>query len=573
MRTLCKTFGLIVTVLLVVSCAPAAPTPAPTQAPGPVTPSASVPLATAAVPKPAVAATSVPTAAPAATLVKAAAIKRGGTLVRIEVTEPNTWDPIFSVQDRSFIESPAFEPPLRYELADRNTGKFEIKPELAESWEVVNPTTITLKFRNGIKFHDGSEFTAEVAKWNLDRARTDPKSLAKTYVAPIKSIDVVDAWTIRLNLNAPSATLLLNMTKAPGGTGSTGTFMISKEAFEKQGAEAIGRKPYGTGPFYMDQWLKDDRAIYKRWDQYWRKGEDGQALPYLDGVVIRVVRDQSVAMIELRSGNAHVMASIPAKDASSVKSASDMVLEEWPWAGSPAHYGFNPADSLWGNNLKLRQAAQYAIDKDAIAKTVGLGLAVPDNHYHWMPGWPGWDESLPYYNFDLNKAQQLLKDAGYANGVSGGMFDFVTTSGSGKQTAEIVQQMWAKAGIKVELRGLDNVTRKELVKSGAPWQATSSQNSPSPDPDGFARKWASDGGANYTNYNNPQVDKLLIEGRSTYDFNQRHEIYRKVQRLLFEDALNSGLYISIGNMAFRKEVQGLRVQYAFIDLRDAWLDK
>ncbi len=553
----------LVALSLLAGCASATPAAGPTK---PASTATSVPAAAAT--KPAAAATSAPTSA--ATPAPAAKIKRGGTLIRMDTAEVSSWDPLFSVQSSQFIESPAFEAPLRYTLVDRATQKFELKPELAESWEVVNPTTITMKFRKGVKFHDGSELTAEVAKWNLDRARTDPKSLAKSFFESIEKIDVVDAQTIKITLSAPSATQLLNMTKAPGGTGGMGSFMVSKEAFEKLGAEAVSKKPYATGPYTMEQWLKDDRTTYKKFDGYWDKGADGQALPYLDSIVVRTVRDQTVALMELRAGTGHVMKSVPGKDIASVKSNADLVFDEWPWSGVPLDFGWNPVKPLW-QNLKLRQAAQYAIDRETMSKALGFGSSIPDFHFHWVPAWPGYDETLPHFNFDLNKAQQLMKEAGYPNGVDGGNFDFVT-GGSGPRDAEMLQQMWAKIGLKVNLRGFDSVTHKELVKGGD-WDANVRGFNSSPDPDGFSRRWLSDGGSNWTNYGNPELDKCMREGRIYYDNAKRAEVYKRCQRIIFEDAYAGGLYIPLGNMAFRKEVKGLAVQAWYIDFREAWLDK
>ncbi len=560
MRT--STLGSLITLValsaLLASCAPAAPTAAP-AAP------------TAAAKAPAAATAAPGTAGSAPTAVKPAAkTKRGGTLIRMDTAEVSSWDPLFSVQSSQFIEAPAFEAPMRFELVDRATQKFELKPELAEKWEVVNPTTINMTFRKGVKFHDGTELNADVAKWNLDRARNDPKSLAKSFFESIDKIDVVDGQTIKITLSAPSATQLVNMTKAPGGTGGMGSFMVSKQAFEKQGAEAVSKKPYATGPYIMEQWLKDDRTTYKKFDGYWDKGEDGQPLPYLDSIVVRTVRDQTVALMELRAGSGHVMKSVPGKDIASIKGNPDMVFDEWPWSGAPLDFGWNPVKPLW-QNLKLRQAAQWAIDRDMMSKTLGFGSSVPDKHFHWTPSWPGYDESLPHYDFDVNKSKQLLAEAGYPNGLDGGNFDFVT-GGSGQRDAEMVQQMFANVGIKINLRGYDSVTHKELVKGGD-WDANVRGFNSSPDPDGFSRRWLSDGGSNWTNYGNAELDKCMREGRTYYDNAKRAEVYKRCQKIIYEDAYAGGLYIPLGNMAFRKEVKGLTVQAWYIDFRGAWLDK
>jgi ABC-type transport system substrate-binding protein len=564
---------LMMAILLAVSsllsaCAPAAsPTAAKPAAPA----ATAVPAASQATSAPASGATA---AAPAATKPAAVAkAKRGGILIRMDTGENDTLDPVYTVQSSTFIESPAFEPPLRYELTDRANQKFEIKPELAETFEFTNPTTLVMKFRKGIKFHDGSDLTAEVVKWNLDRARSDQKSTARQFFGAITNIEVVDPLTVKLTLATPSPTILINMTKAAGGTGGTGGFIVSKAAYDKLGAEAVGRKPYGTGPFFVDQWLPDDRTIYKKFDQYWRKDANGDALPYLDGVTVRVVRDPSVMLTELRTGGGHVLKSVAPRDVASVRANPDLVLEEWPWSGQAQDFGFNLVREPWGKNLKLRQAAQYAIDRETMAKALGFGIAAPDLHFHWRQAWVGWDPTLPHYNFDLPKAKALMKEAGYPDGLDAGNLD-TTTGAVGPQNVEMMQQMWAQIGIKVKLRVMESLAHKQMVKTpDGDWQANNRGYDSSPDPDGFSRRFVSDGGANFTNYENPKMDECMKEGRTTFDVKARETIYKRCQTILFEDALTGGLYILSGTMVFRKEAKNIAVQGWYIDLREAWLDK
>ena len=211
--------GLIVSVAMTLgACSPAAPTVVPAKPPT----SASPATASAAPTQAATAPASPTVVAKPATPTPASKIKRGGTLNVASFQETPTWDPIFSNPPKMVRDIPVFETLIDYMLTDGKTGKHELKPSLAESWNLTDPTTVVLKLRKGVKFHDGSEFNAEVAKWNLERARDHPKSVAKRLVEEVASIETPDPLTLRLKLKQPSGLILTSLTSARGGTGDTG---------------------------------------------------------------------------------------------------------------------------------------------------------------------------------------------------------------------------------------------------------------------------------------------------------------------------------------------------------------
>ncbi len=546
------------------ACAPAAPTAAPTK---PAAPAATAPAAPVA---PTAAAPAQPAATAPAAAKPAAKIKRGGTVVRADIGDVTSWDPLFSVNSTEVVRSPALEAPLEWTLTDEKTGKHEAKPGLAESFELTDPKTVVLKFRKNVKFHDGSDLTAEVVKWNLDRARTHPKSLAKGFFEAVSSIDVVDANTVKLNLKGPSATIFVNLTRSAAGTGSTGSLLISKAAFDKLGEEAMGNKPFATGPFMITDWKRDDRTTYKKFDQYYLKGEDGQPLPYLDGQEVRVLRDRTVAMVEVKTGTVHVIDNIDDKDIASVKASPDLGLILMPWAAGRWALGFNADKEPFGKNVKLRQAAQYALDRESMAKTLGFGNAIPDYWNLWVPSYPGYDESNPKYEFNLDKAKQLMKDAGFEGGATTALS--YESPGAGQKYAEVVQSMWQKAGINSNLTGIDRAAVKQAVKAGQ-FEAHTFSMSASPDPDGWTRMYTCEGSANWSNYCNPEMDKCMAEGRGLYDAKQRDGVYKRCLKILYDDSKVFGLYMTPTNVVYRKEVKNVITTNHVVDLRGSWLDK
>jgi peptide/nickel transport system substrate-binding protein len=543
---------LAITVLMVLNFLMACAAPAPTAAP--TKPSA-----------PAAATTAPPQSG--ATSAPVAKVKRGGTLLTADNTEPKSFDPAIDTTNE-VAQSVALEGLLSWTLTDNQTGKHELKPWLAQSWEMPDPKTITFKLRPGVKFHDGSDFNAEVVKWHFERMRTDAKSTSKGLFAMVDSTTVVDPTTFKFNLKSPSASFLQNLTGASGGTGSSGAMIISKTSFDTLGEQAIGDKAVGTGPFVIEQWKRDYNVTYKKWDQYWKKGVDGLALPYVDRQEHRKIPDSAVGVLELRSGGLHVYRHLGSKDIATIQSDPQLQLVMMPWAARRYMVGFWPTKSPFGTNLKLRQASQHAIDRESMAKTVGLD-AVAAYYSTWVPGFPGYDEKTPKPEFNLDKAKQLIQEAGYSSGID---VEVSFQKAALGQIPEITQAMWGKIGIRAKLTPLDDTAFLDIAKGG---NLESVFNAPtaSPDPDNYTRAFASDGTANWWHYSNPAMDKCLEEGRVLYDFDKRHEVYKRCLNILQEDSLTYGLINIAGKEGHRKEVKNITTSLHLVDTREAWLDK
>ncbi|MCL5027111.1 MAG: ABC transporter substrate-binding protein [Chloroflexi bacterium] len=548
---------------LLMACAPAAPTAAP-AAP---TAASAAPAASTAAPKaPAAAA---PTAA-AASPTPAAKIKRGGILKHASNKDTSSWDPIFTDVEETLLQLPVYETLVRWNLVDEKTGKHDIGPELAESWKLEDPTHLVLNLRKGVKFHDGSDFNAEVVKWNLERARDEKKSNSKRLAENIKSIDIVDSNTIRLTLKAASALTLPDLTRSTGGTGSAGSMMASKAAAEKLG-DTYGQNPSGTGPMKLTQWLRDDRYTLAKFDGYWRKGADGQPLPYLDGIQSRIIRDKTVILAELRAGTVDIGYDAEPQTYEQIKANPDLKLWLLSASASRQLIGLNQDKPPFGGNVKLMQAAQYAIDRDALAKNVGFGVGQPLYYGVWIPTWPGYDESLPKYEYNPTKAKQLIAEAGFPSGIETEL-SFQTTTPLANKASEMIERMWEAVGIHTKLWSAETLAFKAKNKAGD-FQAADWYMSPSPDIAYYNRGYLSDGSANWSNFQDAGVDKCMKEGAILTDFAARDPVYKQCIKLIYEAAAVQGLYALPSNIVYRKEVKGLREQLAPMDLQEVWLDK
>jgi peptide/nickel transport system substrate-binding protein len=555
---------LVVSSMLLACAPPPAPTVAPTAkpaAPAAATVAPAAPSSATAAP----AAATKPAAAPAATAVPVAKVKRGGTLVNAYRYSIDSLDPQLNSSRQAPSLSLMYDNMLSYTLKDLKTETFEIGAGLAESYKILDPTTMELKLQKGVKFHDGSAFNAAVAKWNLDRAATHPTSKVKLTMDAVKEVQVVDDSTIKLVLKAPSAVLPVQL--SPANPGMIG--IVSKEAIEKQGEEKFGNNPVGTGPMKFQQWLRDDRIVLEKFPGHWEKGVDGQPLPYLDSYIERFITDSTVAIVEMKAGNVNLNAELDMKDVATVQSSSDLMVVEVPisWRMYPGMW-INSRSGLnypMTNNKKLRHAAQHAVDRESMAKALGFGMARPAYYPQWFPGYPGYDETLPKREFDLAKAKSLMAEAGVTGGVD--VEVKVINRPADVRPLEVLQEMWRRADIRMKISALDRLPwiddgragRFELLAHG--WFQRADPQVVQVLRTGSAENW---GG-----YTNPDVDKLWEQADREYDINKRAEIYRQMQRILYEESYQLVGYMFRVVSGMSKKVKNHDVMFNY---RYIWLD-
>jgi peptide/nickel transport system substrate-binding protein len=496
-------------------------------------------------------------------------IKRGGVLRTAKDWRYPTLDAHLSNQLSLHGYRMLYDCLLRHEL-NPETGRFETRPELAESWERVNDRTFVFRLRTGVKFHDGSDFNADVAKWNLDRMRQHPKSGKKDDVTAIQSVDVAGSHVIRVNLKQPTASLLANLSAAAGRAE-----IVSKAAVEKLGDDQFGRQPSGTGPMQFAEWVPDDRLVLKRFDGYWQAGADGKPLPYLDGAVFRVMTDPAVAILELRAGTMDLTDGVEAKDVARVKAVADLVYREVPQSAQIYFtVGFNPRSGPFARNQKLRQAAMHALNREAMAKVLGFGQARAHDSAYWGPGMLGYDQTGLRYDFNPARVRELLREAGQPNGVDVTLT--VINRAAEMRIAEVVKQMWDALGIRTTLEVFERLAWIQKVKA-FDFHACFWRGGTSMDPDLASRNLVTGGPGNWNSWSNAGFDRCMEEGRSTYDERARHEIYRRCQRIMQDDAFVGAGFLIPQNVVHHKSVKGLRIQstspFALLDFRETWLDR
>lgn len=507
--------------------------------------------------------------APAGLTPRTTQIKRGGV---VKTQRQNNW----ATHDPHLAQTGSTDFPLVFDYLTRldrspTTNAFETRPGLAESWEVPDPTTVVFKIRPGVKFHDGTDCDAAAVKWNLERLMTHPQSGGKNHTASIATIEAPDARTVRLTLKEPNPVLFVNLsTDADGVAG-----IMSPTHWQKVGDAGVAREPVGTGPFRMTDYRPGSVATYSRFDKYWKAGADGQPLPYLDEIQIVFQQDTSAALLQLRAGDLDVVSYVAGRDVSGVKANPALAYMEVPWQASQYCLCFNArvGSRFAGEEMKkVRQAVFYAIDRDAVARTIGLGLG-ESNYYHSLPGSLGYSDQVPKYTYEPAKAKQLLAEAGYADGIEVRL-DFISRP-EDTQNAQIYQQMLGQIGIRLTLQPFERVAWVERTLSGS-FEFASFISGTRPDPDlVLGYRFGSAGAGNYSGWVHPEVEAGLSEGRSTYDTARRQAAYERVQKAVYDDAYYGFVWRRKQTVASTSALKDFEppLSNLFKNSTEVWLDR
>ena len=555
--------------------APAAKDAAPKPAAGAptATPAMQIAVPTSAAAKPAEAAK--PTAAPAVAAKPTeepkptAQVKRGGIL---KAHRQNDWPTL----DPHTTQTSSLDMILSYDYLTRvernsQTQAWEVKPALADSWDLPDPQTVLFKLRPNVKFHDGTDCNAEAIKWNFNRMMTHPKTSAKIITAPIDTVDVVDPLTVRLKLKAPSPTLFVNLSSDADNVAG----IISPTWAEKAGDQGVATGAVGTGPYKVAEYQASNQIIYKRFDAYWKPGADGKPLPYPDEVHVKYQQDWNAALVALRTGDFDLMWGVAGRDVPTIEADQKLRVERAPWNSTMYMIAFNarPGARFAGDNMKkVRQAFLYAIDREAIAKALGAGIG-DANYYHLTPGQIGFNDTVLRYDFNPDKSKQLLAEAGFASGLE--VTVDIISRPEDQQNAQAYQQMLEKVGIKMNIRPSERVAWVQKTLAGD-FEVGTLQSGVRPDPDlVFGYRFSTGGSGNYMGWSHPEVDKLLEQGRTTYEVPKRQETYEKLQTLIADEAYLGFIWRRQGIAAMAKTVQGYVPPWGgyFINSPEIWLDR
>jgi peptide/nickel transport system substrate-binding protein len=401
------------------------------------------------------------------------------------------------------------------------TSDLKFTPELATEWSWSDDgKALTFKLRPGVTFHDGEKMDAAAVKANIERAKSLPDSLRKSELTSVESVEAVDDMTVKINLSRPDATLLSQLSDRAG-------MIMSPKALA---SADFGQKPVCSGPYKFVERVQNDRIVLERFKEHW----DAKNYNF-ERVVFQPIPDTTVRLANLRSGNLDLLERLAPSDVASVKSDAKLVFAPVSGIG---YQGLTintnngeRAKTPLGQDKRVRQALEYAIDRDVINEVVGNGIFPP-------AGQP-FPEASPYNNKkfaankrDVAKAKQLLKEAG----VDRVKFELTFgTSTTTQQIAEIIQAMAAEAGFDITLRPTEFAAMQKEAQAGN-FDVNVIGWSGRVDPDGNIHPFVSCKGAlNDGKYCNEQVDKLLNEARIVNDEGKRKQLYDAAQEILQQD--------------------------------------
>jgi peptide/nickel transport system substrate-binding protein len=320
-----------------------------------------------------------------------------------------------------------------------------ITPLLAENYSIApDMKSITLNIRKGVKFHDGTTLDGAAVKWNLDQL----KAAALSSTSKWTTIELVDDYTVRLNVSEYANTLLNGLAGA--------AYIVSPTAFKEKGKDYLLWHPVGTGPFKFVSYEKDVAVKFTKNPDYWQKGK-----PYLDGIEMLIINDTMTQASSFQEKEGDAIGGDMAKQ------ALDLTSKGYPWVGNPGGIFTLISDS--GNpdspfaKLKVRQALDYAIDRDAVTKAIGFGFKKPNLQLAYLDT-PNYVTDVAPRNYDPDKAKQLLKEAGYPDGFKCSLTADGRSADRDAMTA--VQGFLGKVGIVADLQIVDYATFNKLRTSG-----------------------------------------------------------------------------------------------------------
>ncbi len=458
------------------------------------------------------------------------------------LSEPKTLDPVGPSDNPSLWTLHNVHDTL-VRVSDDSTS---IEPDLAESWEVSSDNlTYTFHLRQGLKFHNGDDVTAEDVVFSLNRTRNPKECPYASMFEPIKEIKAVDKLTVQIVLSAPYAPILADLAMFNAA-------IIPEKYFQKVGGtEKFGRHPIGAGPFKFEYWKPGEEIMFSKFDDYWRKG-----LPKVDKLSYLIMPDATSRAIAVRGGSIDVAVYAPFSEVQSLRAAPGVKVAVdiiWRHDFIKINCGIKPF-----NDVKVRQALNYAVNKEGIIKAVmfGFGKAAPS----YIPPVVYFNNDIKPYPYDPNKAKALLKAAGYEKGFE---TTILTTAGEPMMVsiATILQQNLQNIGIQASIEKVEEGTRWDRTMDRKYELSPDYYTSDILDDDLLTDFGISFAGnqAYFSDYHNPKVEKLASKGRTTLDEKKRAEIYHEIQKIVRDDAAQIFLTTTPTVTAMRDNVNGLIV--------------
>jgi len=450
--------------------------------------------------------------------------------------------------------------------------KLNLNPALAERWEISSDGTVyTFYLRKGVKFHDGTDFNAAAVKKYYDYVISGSLRRTGLFKGIVSEVQIVDNYTVKFVLAKPFSPFLYRLAHEAA-------LIVSPKAIDEYGSDPakLGRNPVGTGPFMLKEWKIGEKIELVKNPNYWREGQ-----PYLDGLTFTIIPEDVTRVTQLRAGDADVMFNPPPALVPTLQKDEKLNVRIEP-SLRVIYIGFNLRKPPL-NDIRVRQALNYAIDKSKLCSVIMKGLAIPSDSplAKYTVGY----SSTGGYPYDPAKAKQLLKEAGLENL----KLELLTPKGrylNDYEVAVAVQGMLKEIGVTVDVKPMEWATYINRLFSTNPedwnyelfllgWAPSTGEghwvlyplfHSDNVNPNGT--------GDNNTFYSNPQVDDLINKIGFETDRNKILSYYAEVQKMIVQDAPWIFLYNMANVVVHRKELKDLWIlPTEFVIVKYAWFDK
>lgn len=412
------------------------------------------------------------------------------------------------------------------------------KGVLAESWEIPDDVTYIFHLRQGVKFHNGREMTADDVVYSFQRVlgQTEYGDIgalgsSASYYGGIASIEATDDYTVTMTLSEPNAAFLSNLTSSYGA-------IVCKEVVEaNDGSLSAIDTMCGTGPFMYQDSVVDNYITLVKNPDYWEEGA-----PKLDGITFYLLADESARLAALRTGDIN-LCSLSALNLSEVEGDESIKVLSYQ-SNNYTYLGFNLSSEAL-QDVRVRQAMSMAVDRQAIIDYVYNGEATVSTFVapamgHWV--WDAPAES-PLYTQDIDAAKALMEEAGYSDSnrltikMAAGLLDSI------RDTAVVLQQQLKEIYIDVEITNLESGEYVDVWgKMNTPeagYDAMCGQNGSGTDPNrAVSFFFSTTGGANVWGYSNAEVDELCAQGVATTDETEREGYYIEAQKIIIDESPN-----------------------------------
>ena len=463
-------------------------------------------------------------------------------------------------------------------LLPSSDGK-SVKPGLATEWNVADGAkSVTLTLREGIKFSDGTPITTEDVIWSLDRARDPQNGIWNFLLSSVDSVTAPDDRTILISLKRPDPTITAALTVFNSAIMPKDAFLSAEGETMAEKAENFGQAPVGSGAFVLDSWERGSEMKLIRNEHYWAEGEDGEKLPYLDGITFEVIPDDATRILRLQSGELGGAELIPFARVAELEADPSINMELFP-STRVQYITMNVRETIEGednplSDLKVRKAMTYAANKQAIIQTVTFGVGRPMTTF-MSSATPLATDNGPLYPYDPEKAKQLMAESAYPDG-----FETSILALAGNQDeigiATALQQMWSQIGIDLEIQQVDNATRTDEYRRGVFDMRVSAWTNDIADPGQITSYFAYSPtiDALHSGWKNAEVDRLYEQSRSEIDPAKRAAQYARIQEIFNETGPTVPLYETPYPVALQDSVHGfVQIPLGNNIFRETWIEQ